>query len=832
MGLRGYKIGNLDVSISSHSNNFARWNRYWMAPEVIACDPDSASSVGASYDTKSDIWSVGVTAIEMAEKNPPLAEIHPMRALHMIPTADINFAKPKNFTANFRDFVNQCLTRDPRRRPTAEQMLQHPFLAKAITIGPEKRKIVLAELVQKYRKDRQRAREGYRGPVEEDDVDPFAQFDQPAAPPPPPPGPTPEQLAAAEAARKAQDEAVAAKAAALAASITAAAQAQEAIASAQQSVGIAIQPLPTPAVPVTAATETRIVEQEKQALLLAQQQQLKQNGIVSPVPAPVVLTPEQQLQAQVGGAPGAAGGAMATIPAPLPAPLPAPMPVPSPAPPKPAGPIPGGIGVCGQASFFICGSNAISLQPKSVVGPAQFQQASPAAAKALDAFAIGGLIDHDVLTGDFIGPYLLLGTENNLYFVDTTQPVDRQVPIKLISDVRFQQIMVLEDYDVMLALSGRHRWVRQYRLKSLKKLILHYAQQTYGKSSDGPATARSTGDSRTTTVIHGSLVVQGSSDDEYRRAQMGGDTQLEDTPAKIARWTGDFIKLPRTKQSRKFVVERTTNSAHLLVLLGQDLVLYEWAVEPYLRFMQVKAFWLPELPKYMSLVNDGFYIRDIWLGYQKEANLIRVEDAQVSELTVPTELLNTAQRSGSKKSPRWESWVQIPYDDTIKTKLATFGRSNSTINKKIRAAIAPTAGGKGIGDVPVLLLGTYGNVTRVIDLEGRIVDTSATGYGNAANHGYAITWSGVPKEVLLRPGSYVIGIMNDTIEVASWRTGEVIQTLRAPDGTPLQLLTYRDGKLYVLTGKKSSGYRVYMLQDSKLSTNVNVGSTRVAAPPV
>lgn len=469
-------------------------------------------------------------------------------------------------------------------------------------------------------------------------------------------------------------------------------------------------------------------------------------------------------------------------------------------------------------------------QARSIVSPANFQTLTSSATKAFDTFGIGNTIDKDVVTGDFIGPYLLLGTEHNLYFVDTTRPVDQQMPIKLISDVRFRQIQVLEDYDVMLALSGRHRWVRQYRLRSLKKLILHMVEQTYGKGSVNVPLGATLKPSSTTesasTVVHGSLVFQGSSDEEYRRAQMG-DTVPEDTTAKVARWTNDFIKLARTKFARSFLVERTTNSAHLLVLLGQDLVLYEWAVEPYLRFMQVKAFWLPELPEYISLLNDGFYIRDIWLGYDDEANLIRVEDAQVAELTVPEDLLSTAQRSDKKKKPRWESWVQIPFDDNIKNKLQTFGRSNSTINKKIRAAIAPTAGGKGIGDVPVLLLGTYGNITRVIDMEGRIVDTSNTGYGSAATHGYMITWTQTPKNVLLRPGSYVIAITEDTVEVASWRTGEILQVLKSPDGSPFQLLTYRDNKLYLLSGKKSAT-RVYMLQDMKLSGGVNVTASRGA----
>lgn len=54
---------------------------YWMAPEVIACDenPD------ATYDNRSDLWSLGITALEMAESQPPLCDLHPMRALFLIP---------------------------------------------------------------------------------------------------------------------------------------------------------------------------------------------------------------------------------------------------------------------------------------------------------------------------------------------------------------------------------------------------------------------------------------------------------------------------------------------------------------------------------------------------------------------------------------------------------------------------------------------------------------------------------------------------------------------------------------------------------------------------
>ncbi|RKO96262.1 hypothetical protein CXG81DRAFT_6749, partial [Caulochytrium protostelioides] len=103
---------------------------YWMAPEVIMTDPDSATHSTASYDAKADIWSIGITAIEIAEKNPPLSDIHPMRALYLIPNSDLGFAHPKSWSKPFQDFVSHCLTKDPQKRPSASQILQHPFLAR------------------------------------------------------------------------------------------------------------------------------------------------------------------------------------------------------------------------------------------------------------------------------------------------------------------------------------------------------------------------------------------------------------------------------------------------------------------------------------------------------------------------------------------------------------------------------------------------------------------------------------------------------------------------------------------------------------------------------
>lgn len=127
-------------------------------------DPESANSQTASYDSKADIWSIGITAIELAEKSPPLSDIHPMRALYLIPTSDLNFAKPKNFTKPFQEFVLQCLTKNPNQRPSAAQLLQHPFLIKAKNLPRQK---IVAELIQKVRRIKDKRKAG----IEVDDED-------------------------------------------------------------------------------------------------------------------------------------------------------------------------------------------------------------------------------------------------------------------------------------------------------------------------------------------------------------------------------------------------------------------------------------------------------------------------------------------------------------------------------------------------------------------------------------------------------------------------------------------------------------------------------------
>ncbi|KAJ8012965.1 hypothetical protein DPEC_G00048360 [Dallia pectoralis] len=97
---------------------------YWMAPEVIACDenPD------ATYDYRSDLWSTGITAIEMAEGAPPLCDMHPMRALFLIPRNPPPRLKSKKWSKKFGSFIEGSLVKNYTQRPPTDQLLKHPFI--------------------------------------------------------------------------------------------------------------------------------------------------------------------------------------------------------------------------------------------------------------------------------------------------------------------------------------------------------------------------------------------------------------------------------------------------------------------------------------------------------------------------------------------------------------------------------------------------------------------------------------------------------------------------------------------------------------------------------
>ncbi|XP_005367427.1 nik-related protein kinase [Microtus ochrogaster] len=97
---------------------------YWMAPEVIHCDEDPRSS----YDYRSDVWSVGITAIEMAEGAPPLWNLQPLEALFVILRESAPTVKSSGWSRKFHNFMEKCMIKNFLFRPTSENMLHHPFV--------------------------------------------------------------------------------------------------------------------------------------------------------------------------------------------------------------------------------------------------------------------------------------------------------------------------------------------------------------------------------------------------------------------------------------------------------------------------------------------------------------------------------------------------------------------------------------------------------------------------------------------------------------------------------------------------------------------------------
>uniref|UniRef100_A0A674CWY9 non-specific serine/threonine protein kinase n=1 Tax=Salmo trutta TaxID=8032 RepID=A0A674CWY9_SALTR len=139
---------------------------YWMAPEVIACDenPDS------TYDYRSDIWSLGITAIETAEGAPPLCDMHPMRALFLIPRNPPPKLKSKKWSKKFIDFIEGCLVKTYTSRPTTEQLLKHSFIRDQPT--ERQVRIQLKDHIDRTRKKRGEKEETeyeYSGSDEEDE---------------------------------------------------------------------------------------------------------------------------------------------------------------------------------------------------------------------------------------------------------------------------------------------------------------------------------------------------------------------------------------------------------------------------------------------------------------------------------------------------------------------------------------------------------------------------------------------------------------------------------------------------------------------------------------
>uniref|UniRef100_A0A8D0AYG6 non-specific serine/threonine protein kinase n=1 Tax=Sander lucioperca TaxID=283035 RepID=A0A8D0AYG6_SANLU len=134
---------------------------YWMAPEVVMCE----TMKDAPYDYKADVWSLGITLIELAQIEPPHHELNPMRVLLKIAKSEPpTLEQPHKWSQEFKDFLKKALDKNPETRPTVAQLTEHPFVRSVTSNRP------LRELVAEAKAEVMEEIEDNREEGEEDDV--------------------------------------------------------------------------------------------------------------------------------------------------------------------------------------------------------------------------------------------------------------------------------------------------------------------------------------------------------------------------------------------------------------------------------------------------------------------------------------------------------------------------------------------------------------------------------------------------------------------------------------------------------------------------------------
>ena len=325
---------------------------------------------------------------------------------------------------------------------------------------------------------------------------------------------------------------------------------------------------------------------------------------------------------------------------------------------------------------------------------------------------------------DFYGPYLIIGTETGLIVGDAMDPNFEYFGY-VIPKVAFKDLFVLEDYGVMLAICGRSQHVRQYKLSTLKRLIRYgmTGDEQYLKQSDS----------------------QLNLDQSFLKTIFNKNKELD-----------YFIKIPNSKDTTMLKLSKTATSAYIGITNKSMLTILEWAKAPYNRFMKTKSFWLPEAPKFFSLINNGKYISSIIMGYTNEANSIDYETSKVRDVDV-----NQSVQKSVKKG-KWVHFEQLPFDDdffnTLKKRAL---EEEDKVNIKMQAVVNPYKKGEGLKNVPCLA--TYGPMSYFADENGKILENSQI-----------FEWRQVPIKIVTVKDILVIAYLEDGIEVFSW-SGKPIQ---------------------------------------------------------
>lgn len=131
----GVKLADFGVSAKNKNTYDKRGTfigtPYWLAPEVILCE----TFIDAKYDYKADVWSLGISLIEFAQMDPPNHEVSPVRVMLKIQKSEPpKLDYPSRYSKEFNDFIAKCLTKDPALRPSATELLKHPFIDREVDV--------------------------------------------------------------------------------------------------------------------------------------------------------------------------------------------------------------------------------------------------------------------------------------------------------------------------------------------------------------------------------------------------------------------------------------------------------------------------------------------------------------------------------------------------------------------------------------------------------------------------------------------------------------------------------------------------------------------------
>jgi serine/threonine protein kinase len=395
---------------------------------------------------------------------------------------------------------------------------------------------------------------------------------------------------------------------------------------------------------------------------------------------------------------------------------------------------------------------------------------------------------NEALTADVLdGQYILIGTERGLSFLDLLKPT-MKIPQPLIQDIRYRQIQILPEYNVLIALSGKHDHIRQYNLASIRKLILA------AEGQDPTQLALSN-----TTVPIQKVQIGQKEKSEYDYL----NHQETDSYILVKRWTDDFIKIVNTRDTRSFSIEQTESTAYLC-MLGQGITLFRWAVEPYNRFMKIKSFWVPESPKFVSIAQDGLNAVDLFVGYSSEMNRVSVYDSKVSEIRVHREM-----KTKNSGKARWQNLLQIPYSDAkLEQLLRENTKASATTNRKLAAVAGPTLK-RGPTMTDRYYLGTYHRLTIVVDEKGHpMIGAGVGGWKDG------VMWSEAPVLQILRPLQHVISVGKNNIEIVDWKSAVLKQRLTIDENSSFRFLCLKHGSTLLVVDKKRKGSMLYWMREA------------------